>query len=275
MTQPRHPHPPPRPPAPSGSSRGPPARSARPSVPPSTSWASTSSRPTSASRASLGERDQVVAADVADLEGLIELVAGRDGVVHLGGIADEADFHDLATVNVVGTYHVLEAARRAGVGRVVFASSNRLTGSYDTDTTVDPAMPPRPDGFYGVSKVAGEALCRLYADKFGLSRRRPHRQLRREPELSPARAHLAEPADAVARVRRRDDDRRCTRRLLRGLGERATVVGPRGRRGPGLRAAGRRGRRRSAERAPSVAHPAAPQGGPFAAVAFSLDRMTR
>ncbi|TWX35546.1 NAD(P)-dependent oxidoreductase [Frigoribacterium sp. ACAM 257] len=113
------------------------------------------------------ERREVV--DVADLEALAGLFAGCDGVVHLGGLSDEADFHDLAAVNVVGTYHVLEAARRAGVGRVVFASSNRLTGSYDTDTTVDVGMPPRPDGFYGVSKVAGEALCRLYSDKFGLS----------------------------------------------------------------------------------------------------------
>jgi uronate dehydrogenase len=113
------------------------------------------------------ERREVV--DVADLEALTDLFAGCAGVVHLGGVSDEADFHDLATVNVVGTYHVLEAARRAGVARVVFASSNRLTGSYDTDTTVDVDMPPRPDGFYGVSKVAGEALCRLYSDKFGLS----------------------------------------------------------------------------------------------------------
>ena len=113
------------------------------------------------------EQREVV--DVADLEALTALFAGCDGVVHLGGISDEADFHDLATVNVVGTYHVLEAARRAGVGRVVFASSNRLTGSYDTETPVDVDMPPRPDGFYGVSKVAGEALCRLYSDKFGLS----------------------------------------------------------------------------------------------------------
>jgi uronate dehydrogenase len=123
--------------------------------------ASTSTEP------SAPERRETV--DVADLEALTELFAGCVGVVHLGGLSDEADFHDLATVNVVGTYHVLEAARRAGVGRVVFASSNRLTGSYDTDTTVDVGMPPRPDGFYGVSKVAGEALCRLYSDKFGLS----------------------------------------------------------------------------------------------------------
>lgn len=113
--------------------------------------------------------ESVAAVDLADLEALVDLFAGADGVVHLGGIADEADFHDLTEANILGTYHVLEAARRAGVRRVVYASSNRLTGSYAAGDLVAPNMPPRPDGFYGVSKVAGEALCRLYADKFGMS----------------------------------------------------------------------------------------------------------
>ncbi|MCR1783771.1 NAD(P)-dependent oxidoreductase [Nocardioides carbamazepini] len=113
--------------------------------------------------------DHPVRGDVRDLAGLETAFADCSGVVHLGGLPDEADFHDLAEVNIVGTYHVLEAARRAGVSRVVYASSNRVTGFYDTDTTVDESMPPRPDGFYGASKVAGEALCRLYADKFHLS----------------------------------------------------------------------------------------------------------
>ena len=117
----------------------------------------------------IGPHDEVVTADLSDLGALVDLFANADGVIHLGGIPDEADFHDLAEVNIVGTYHVLEAARRAGVSRVVYASSNRLTGMYSAGVPVSPEMPPRPDGFYGVSKVAGEALCRLYADKFGIS----------------------------------------------------------------------------------------------------------
>lgn len=117
----------------------------------------------------LGKHDQVARVDLADLEALVDCLSGCGGVIHLGAIADEADFHDLAEVNIVGTYHVLEAARRAGVARVVFASSNRLTGMYEIQTDVSVDLPPRPDGFYGVSKVAGEALCRLYADKFGVS----------------------------------------------------------------------------------------------------------
>ncbi|MFW2513472.1 NAD-dependent epimerase/dehydratase family protein [Demequina sp. SO4-13] len=117
----------------------------------------------------VGQDDRVVQADVGDLDAMVALCEGADGVIHLGGIPDEADFHELATVNIVGTYHVLEAARRAGVPRVVYASSNRLTGMYPAGTMVSPDMPARPDGFNGVSKVAGEALCQLYTDKFGIS----------------------------------------------------------------------------------------------------------
>lgn len=126
---------------------------------------STDIRPTTP----IGPHDRCVTADLAELDALAALFSGAHGVIHLGAIADEADFHDLAAVNVVGTYHVLEAARRAGVPRVVYASSNRLTGMYPAGTELSPEMSSRPDGFYGVSKVAGEALCRLYADKFGLS----------------------------------------------------------------------------------------------------------
>lgn len=122
----------------------------------------------------IDDQDRVALLDLADLAGLTALFAdaaeGRvDGVIHLGGLSDEADFHDLADINIVGTYHVLEAARRARLPRVVYASSNRVTGMYPTTVTVTPDMPPRPDGFYGVSKVAGEALCRLYSDKFDVS----------------------------------------------------------------------------------------------------------
>jgi uronate dehydrogenase len=106
--------------------------------------------------------------DLRDQRAMEAALVGADGALHLGGLADEADFHDLAEVDILGTFHVLEGARRCGLRRVVYASSNRLTGFYDTSTHVTPTMPARPDGVYGVSKVAGEALGRLYSDKFGL-----------------------------------------------------------------------------------------------------------
>lgn len=109
-----------------------------------------------------------LAFDVRDLAACEAAMRAADGVVHLAGIPDEADVDDLVGTNIVGTHRVLEAARRAGVRRVVVASTNRTTGFYPVATEVDPAMPVRPDSFYAVSKVAVEALGRLYADKFGL-----------------------------------------------------------------------------------------------------------
>jgi uronate dehydrogenase len=234
--------------------------------------------------AAAAERREVV--DVADLEALTELFAGCVGVVHLGGISDEADFHDLATVNVVGTYHVLEAARRAAVGRVVFASSNRLTGSYDTDTTVDVGMPPRPDGFYGVSKVAGEALCRLYSDKFGLSTislrigswgsapedsRHLHTWLSRPDSVRAFVAamttdvHVAVFYAASANSEGWWDLAAGEAVGFRPQDDASVVVD-----GPLPEPAGT-----VPPEAGDSPQPAGPQGGPFASSAFSLDRMTR
>ncbi|MFE7712963.1 NAD-dependent epimerase/dehydratase family protein [Streptomyces sp. NPDC057486] len=113
--------------------------------------------------------EEVRQLDLRDGEAVTAALDGADAVVHLGGVPDEAPLSELLDGNVHGTHNVLEGARRQGVGRVVLASSNRLTGFYPVSTAVTPEMPPRPDGLYGVSKVAVEALGRLYADKFGLS----------------------------------------------------------------------------------------------------------
>lgn len=106
--------------------------------------------------------------DLRDLAAVLPLVDGVDAVVHLAAIPGEAAFPDILDTNIRTTYHVLEAARRCGVSRVVLASSNHATGMYPPDVRVDPDMPPRPDSFYGVGKVCDEALARLYAEKFHL-----------------------------------------------------------------------------------------------------------
>ncbi|UGY93310.1 NAD-dependent epimerase/dehydratase family protein [Streptomyces gobiensis] len=107
--------------------------------------------------------------DLRDAEAVTAALRGADAVVHLGGIPDEAPLPYLLDSNVQGTFSVLEGARRQGLRRVVLASSNHVTGFYPVLETVTPEMPTRPDSLYGVSKVAVEALGRLYADKFGLS----------------------------------------------------------------------------------------------------------
>lgn len=109
-----------------------------------------------------------IAADLADREAVVRAMEGVEAVVHLGGVADEAAFDALLGPNIVGAYNVFDAARRAEVRRVVYASSNRVTGFYPVEERLTGAEPPRPDGLYGATKAFGEAVARMYSDRFGL-----------------------------------------------------------------------------------------------------------
>jgi nucleoside-diphosphate-sugar epimerase len=115
-----------------------------------------------------GEREEVVTASVTDLEVLTSACRGADAVVHLGGISGEAAWSAILDVNIHGTFTVFEAARRAGVPRVVFASSNHAAGFHPSVDPVPDDVPARPDTLYGVAKVTGEALGSLYHDRYGL-----------------------------------------------------------------------------------------------------------
>lgn len=112
--------------------------------------------------------EEVVVGDLADLDGLVEAMAGVDVVVHLGGVADEASYEEIRSANIDGTFHVYEAARRAAVRRVVYASSNHIVGFHPADVVLDESAVLRPDTYYGVSKAFGEALAGLYHDKWGV-----------------------------------------------------------------------------------------------------------
>jgi uronate dehydrogenase len=114
------------------------------------------------------ENETVHPADLADLDALRAAADGVDAVVHLGGVPEEAPFEELAPANLVGCYHAYEAARLGGAERFVFASSGHATGFYTPDHRLVGNEPPRPDSLYGVTKVYGEALGRLYHDKFGM-----------------------------------------------------------------------------------------------------------
>lgn len=107
-------------------------------------------------------------ADVAAAEALQEAMTGVETVVHLAGIPTEAAFADLLPANIDGTYQVFEAARRAGVARVVYASSNHAVGFHATGSLLTTEVRTRPDSLYGVTKVFGEALGSFYADRYGM-----------------------------------------------------------------------------------------------------------
>jgi uronate dehydrogenase len=116
----------------------------------------------------LGPGEEEMRADLRDIDGLVAAMQGVNHVLHFGGIPTEASWDEIAAHNLTGTFNVFEAARIAGVRRVIFASSNHAVGFYraDRDIYVDDA--PRPDSRYGLSKVAGEAIARLYFDKHGI-----------------------------------------------------------------------------------------------------------
>jgi uronate dehydrogenase len=107
-------------------------------------------------------------ADLTDLDALRAAADGAEAVVHLGGVPTEAPFAELAAANLTGCFNAYEAARLGGARRFVFASSNHATGFYDAGHRLVGTEPVRPDTLYGVTKVYGEALGRLYHDKFGL-----------------------------------------------------------------------------------------------------------
>jgi uronate dehydrogenase len=109
------------------------------------------------------------AADLTDAAAVDRAIDGVDAVIHLGAVPNEAAFEKIAGPNLHGAFHVFDACRRFGVKRVVYASSNHATGMYPVGEPLDGSFPPRPDGLYGASKVWGEALGRMFVDRFGLS----------------------------------------------------------------------------------------------------------
>jgi uronate dehydrogenase len=113
--------------------------------------------------------EEIVTLDLADMRGLQVAMEGIDCVVHLAGIPTEAPWERILETNIAGCYNVFEAARLKGVRRVVFASSNHAVGFHRREVDIDTESPTRPDSRYGVSKVFGEALGRMYADKYGFS----------------------------------------------------------------------------------------------------------
>ncbi|WP_088278548.1 NAD(P)-dependent oxidoreductase [Ideonella sp. A 288] len=107
-------------------------------------------------------------AALEDKAAVMALLEGVDAVVHLGGVSTEHAFETILPANIVGAYHVYEAARVHGVRRIVFASSNHVTGFHRQSETIGPRDPVRPDGYYGLSKAFGENLAQFYFDRHGL-----------------------------------------------------------------------------------------------------------
>ena len=107
-------------------------------------------------------------ADISNMADALRITKGVDAIVHLGGYSVEGPWEGILQANIIGCYNVFEAARRNGVKRVLFATSNHAVGFYPRRQKIDHRVYIRPDGRYGVSKVFGEALGSLYSDKYGM-----------------------------------------------------------------------------------------------------------
>lgn len=119
-----------------------------------------------------GDSDAValVEADVRDADAVAACARGCDAVVHLAantGVGPSVENPRLdMEVNLGGTFNVLEAARREGVSKVVFASSGAPIG--EVEPPIHEELPPHPVSPYGASKLAGEGYCSAYHRTFGI-----------------------------------------------------------------------------------------------------------
>jgi uronate dehydrogenase len=116
-----------------------------------------------------GPGEEAIQASVTDLEAMTAACQGVDAVIHLGGYSGEEEWGAILEVNINGGYVAFEAARRAGVSRVIYASSNHAVGFAPRASFPVPDYAfPEPDTYYGVSKVATEALASMYHHRYGL-----------------------------------------------------------------------------------------------------------
>ncbi|MFI4930194.1 MAG: NAD-dependent epimerase/dehydratase family protein [Burkholderiales bacterium] len=112
--------------------------------------------------------EEVRPAALEDRAAMLALLDGVDAVVHLGGVSTEQAWDPVLAANVVGVVNLYEAARKNKVKRIVFASSNHVTGFYRQDEVISPRDPARADGAYGLSKAWGENVSRFYFDRYGI-----------------------------------------------------------------------------------------------------------
>ncbi len=122
-------------------------------------------------RAPMGEaapHEEIVQADVGDLDAMLAVVEGCDAVVHFGAAPVEKPWEEILNSSIKGGYNVYEAARRHGIKRVVYASSIHAVGYVRREEGADTHTEHRPDTLYGLSKCFVEDLAKLYFNKFGI-----------------------------------------------------------------------------------------------------------
>lgn len=119
-------------------------------------------------RVQIPDLEDTVVSPLDDFEAILNATADMDAIVHLGGNPGGGDWEEILHSNIIGTYHVFEAARQNGVKRIAYASRAGVLGPYPkgAQRTVD--MIPKPVGHYTVSKVFGESIGYSYAHQYDM-----------------------------------------------------------------------------------------------------------
>jgi len=112
--------------------------------------------------------EDIMHGDLRQPEVVDQLLRGVDVLIHMAGTSVERPLPEVIENNLVGLHAVYEGARRHRVKRIVFASSNHAIGMHPVDSKLGLDCDFRPDGFYGLSKMWGEGMARLYWDKHGI-----------------------------------------------------------------------------------------------------------
>lgn len=114
--------------------------------------------------------DETIVGDIADRQAVLDAAAGEDAIIHLAATPDEADFlAELLAPNVRGLYHVCDAARRAGVPRLVLASSVQVVSGHPWERTIRLEDGPRVVNHYALTKLWAEDMGEMYARVYGLA----------------------------------------------------------------------------------------------------------
>ena len=111
--------------------------------------------------APLSDAEEVAHGDLRDPAAVDRLLQGTDILIHLAGTSVERPLPEIIENNLRALFELYEGARRHGLKRIVFASSNHAFGMYPVGDTLSVDAPFRPDGFYGLSKAWGEAMTRM------------------------------------------------------------------------------------------------------------------
>jgi uronate dehydrogenase len=118
--------------------------------------------------ADLAPDETFIPADLVKFSEVLTAVNGVEGIIHLGGFSVEGPWETILNANIIGAYHLYEAARQSGVKRIIFASSNHAVGFFPRHQTIATDVTALPDTRYGLSKLFGEGLGALYAYKHGI-----------------------------------------------------------------------------------------------------------